>query len=212
MLRVLYAAAMAACVMSQGVQAEGLDSVVEPAAMFKLDFGGKAAPAAGFALRLNYSTEVRQSLARLAHDPDAREYRLGSNLFGTPALGQLDFNHHGFRRATLVGLPLVTRHVRNQTDAPTDGSAAEVAAEASAEGAPPAEDAAWYDYGSWGWKGWTLAAAGAVGAYVLLSDDDDEDSAPATGGGGGGGGEETPDEGGPLGLGCDPTPLELGCV
>lgn len=187
MRKVMISAVMAASVMAPMAQADSLEQAFEPAAMFKLDFGGKAAPEAGFALRLNYSSAVRQSLARLTLNPEtaaqALTSRSRSNLFGVPALGQLDFNRNGFRSATLVGLPLVTRHVRNQTDEAADGSAAEVAADASAEGAPaedaPAEDASWYDYGAWGWKGWTMAAVGTAGIVYLATDDDDDSSAPA---------------------------------
>jgi hypothetical protein len=106
-----------------------------------------------------------------------------------PALAQLDFNRNGFRKASLIGLPLVTRHVRvNQTDeaggeeAPAEESMAEEAPaeEGMAEEGAAEEEWVWYDYTQWGWRSWSLAAAGAVGVYLLVADDND-DPAPAGG-------------------------------
>ncbi len=194
-------------VMAPGVQAGSLDNVVEPAMVMKLDFGGSQRSEFNMGLRLNYSTSVRQALSALSANPEtpveALETGIGSSLFSGPALTQLDFNRNGFRKAYLLGLPLVTRHVRlNQTEEET--AAEEAPAEEGAE--VPAEDAVWYDYEQWGWMGWGLAAAGAVGVYLLVDDDDSKPAASGGGGGGGGGDECGPDE--------VPNPLPVGppCV
>jgi hypothetical protein len=186
------AACAALCTAAPVTQAASFEPAVEPAVLMKMDFGGTQRAELGLSLRLNYPQDVRQSLGLMAAQPDtARDamlLRADSRLATGPALAQFDFTRNGFHRASLAGLPLVTRHVRSQDEG-----------EVAAEGDVPAEDAAWYDYGSWGWMGWTLAAAGVVGVYLLV-DDDDEESAQA----GGGGSEEPPADdciipGGPLG-------------
>lgn len=177
-----------ACVMAPALQARSFDEVVEPAMMMKLEFGGSSRSEFGVGLRLNYSTAVRRALATLSVSPEssieAFESGIGSRLLETPALAQLDFNRHGFRKASLIGLPLVTRHVRvNQTDeaAGEEVPAEEGMAEEGMAEEAVAEEAAWYDFKEWGWKGWSLAAAGAVGVY-LLAEGGSDDTAPAGGG------------------------------
>jgi len=166
----------AAAVMAPAVQAGSLDSYVEPAMVMNMQFGGTQRSEFNMGLRLNYATSVRQSLGTLSASPDtaleAVELRGGSHFFTGPALTQFDFNRTGFHKASLMGRTLVTKRLRlNQ-----DEEVAEEGMEEGEEGEAPAEDAAWYDYEQWGWAGWGLAAAGAVGVYLLVEDDDDEPS------------------------------------
>lgn len=230
--------------MAPAVAARSFDDVAEPALVMKLDFGGNARSELGVGLQLNYSTAVRQALGALSASPatsiEALESGIGSRLLETPALAQFDFDRQGFRKASLIGLPLVTRHVRlNQAagaysgEAPAEAPAEEgvvqegaaeegvaqegmseetlaqepvaqeAAAEAGVEGAV-AEDSAWYDYSQWGWKGWGLAAAGTVGAFLLVD------------GGGGNNSDPAPASSNPpAGTPCTttvPTPLPPGCT
>lgn len=187
--------------MAPAVAARSFDDVAEPALVMKLDFGGNARSELGVGLQLNYSTAVRQALGTLSASPatsiEALESGIGSRLLETPALAQFDFNRQGFRKASLIGLPLVTRHVRlNQAAGAPDPAGGIViqegmseedlqqpvppdslAGKGSAEKGTFAEDAAWYDYSRWGWKGWGLAAAGTVGAYLLVGGGNDDPSA-----------------------------------
>lgn len=201
-------AVLAACVMAPVVQAGPAETPFEPALMMKLEFGGVRQPELGMALRLNHSSKVRQSLAgfgssdALSWQSQERSHGL---MFQGPALAQLDFKTTGAGRATLMGLPLVTRHVRSQNE----GASTEVPADGSA----PVADGTWYDYGTWGWKGWSLAAAGVAGVYLLASDDKSDNPATTAGGGETAGSEEeSGDEGGDPLLGCDPTGITGECI
>lgn len=239
MLVRLILAFTAACVVAPAASARPLGDLVEPALLLNLDFGGSAPAVFGLGLRLNHSTPVRQALAALSANPGSRQAYdggMGSHLLDVPPLAQFEFNRQGFRRASLVGLPLVTRHLRlNQVEtepgAETPGdeaSADEVSVEEgvvqqgmseeslSQPATPPAdsademsqsagaEDTAWYDYSQWGWKGWSLAAAGVVGASLLV------------GGGGGNNSDPAPASSNPpTGTPCTttvPTPLPPGCT
>ncbi len=182
MRRSLILCLTAACVMAPAVMARSLDDVVEPAMMMQLDFGGGSRPEFGVGLRLNYSTPVRQALGMLSVNPETSlesfESGIGSRLLDTPALAQLDFNRHGFRKASLAGLPLVTRHLRlNQTEETASEEAP--AEETSSEEAPAEEEWVWYDYSQWGWRSWSLVGLGAVGIYLLV-DSGKSDPAPSS--------------------------------
>lgn len=207
MKQIMWAAIAAACVVAPAAGAGSLDRVVEPALMMKLDFGGAARSGPSFALRLNYSSAVRQTLARMAASPDTRLQMLAlsgnSRLLDGPALAQFDFNRQGFHSASLAGLPLVTRVVRLNQNAdapaadappadtpPADSAAAPVDAatpatiDAGAGAAAAAEPASWYDWHAWDWKTWTAVGVGAAAIIYVATKKKKDDPAPPPSGGG----------------------------
>lgn len=193
----------AACLIAPAAQARPLDEVFEPAIVMKLDFGGRTRPHLGMGVQLNYSTLVRRAMGArfVSHETslEAYESSIGSHLMEGPALAQLDFNRQGFHRALLVGLPLVTRHLRlRQTETsgaepPAEEATTQEAEETKEEAVQETTesevtgDSSRYDFSQWSWQGWSVATAGAVGVYLLVDDDDTDEPAPAGNGGGGGG-------------------------
>jgi hypothetical protein len=162
----------------------GLAAVAVAAPATAVDAGAQASAYLGFAFG-GADTKVHGLRYGLQID-SSRE--LADDVFLPPAV-KLDFAGAGLRRLSLAGLPVMQSRVRLSQDEEYEGGDEEM------------DDSEWYDPRGWGWKGWAVAGAGAVGAYVLLSDDDDDPVRNSGGGNGDGDGEL-----------CDPTGIIGGCL